>query len=102
MIAIDLNKNEKKDLIRQYVNDSETIEAWEEFLEEKDNGETLFIIQAPKWLFDEHSYFFTSLDEAKEVLEEVDKEFEVFKASNGVIIIDNSLASYIEVDRAYI
>lgn len=102
MIAIDLNKNEKKDLIREYVNDSQAIEAWEEFLEEKDNGETLFIIQSPVWLFDEHSYFFTSLEEAKEVLEEVDEDFEIFEASNGVIIIDNSLASYIEVDRAYI
>lgn len=102
MIAIDLNKNEKKDLIREYMNDSQAIEAWEEFLEEKDNGETLFIIQSPVWLFNEHSYFFTSLEEAKEVLEEVDEDFEVFKASNGVIIIDNSLASYIEVDRAYI
>lgn len=102
MIAIDLNDNEKKDLIKQYVSNSEQIEAWGEFLKEKDNGESLFIIQSPKWLFNEHSYFFASLEEAKEVLEEVDEDFEIFKASNGVIVIDNSLASYIEVDRVYI
>ena len=102
MIAIETNKNERKDLIREYVDDSQAIEAWEEFLEEKDNGETLFIIQAPLWLFDEHSYFFASLEEAKEVLEEVDKVFEIFEASNGVIIIDNSLGSYIDVDCVYI
>lgn len=102
MIAIDLNDNEKKDLIKQYVSDSEQIEAWEEFLKEKDNGETLFIIQSPTWLFNEHSWFFASLEEAKEVLEEVDEDFEIFQARNGVIVIDNSLASYIEVDRVYI
>lgn len=102
MIAIETNKNERISLIKEYVNDSDAIEAWKEFLEVKDNGESLFIIQAPKWLFDDHSYFFASLEEAKEVLEEVDEDFEVFEASNGVIIIDNSLASYIEVDRAYI
>lgn len=102
MISIEMNRNEKKDLIREYVNDSQAIEAWEEFLEEKDNGETLFIIQSPVWLFDEHSWFFSSLEEAKEILEEVDEDFEVFEASTGVIVIDNSLTSFIEVDRVYI
>lgn len=102
MISRMLSINERINLVKKYVDDAQAIEAWKEFLTEKDNSEALFIIQEPEWLFNDHSYFFTSLEEAKEVLEEVDEDFEVFKASNGVIIIDNSLTSYIEVDRAYI